>query len=289
VLAAFLGAISANVDGSGEDGMSGPDAAANDRMSDDDDGVGAAKNTVKPVVNAVRILRYLSQSGKPARTTQVARVLSINTSTCFNILRTLVGEGVVEFDTVSKTYRPGMGLLKLVGNSLREGQRLEMARPVMHALAERFSVTATLWRRIGDDRIVLVAVEHSPSDLRIHMTTGQRLPFLMGATGRLVAADLDLGKSEAAAGFRSLRWARPITFEAYWKELQQAKERGWAIDDGYFSHGIMTVAVPVYDTTGAMAFSLSSVMFRGQYDEAGVEKLGQEMKRLSPRLTDLLY
>ena len=264
----------------GSDDMSAPD---------DDDAVGAARNTVKPVANAIRILRYLSRTGVPARTTQVARVLSINTSTCFNIMRTLVSEGVVEFDPVSKTYKPGIALLKLVGNSLRDGQRLDLARPLLHDLAEKFSVTATLWRRIGDDRIMLVAVEQSPSDLRIHMSAGQRLPFLMGATGRLVGGELGLSKSEAQAAFASLRWARPITFETYWKQLQLAKDKGWAVDDGYFSHGIMTVAVPVYDTGGAMSFSLSSVMFRGQYDEAGIEVLGREMQRISPRLTELLY
>ncbi len=271
--------------------MTAVDTPAGESPSaDDDDGLaGTAKNTVKPVANAIRILRYLSQTGQPARTTQLARSLSINTSTCFNILRTLVSEGVVEFDPISKTYKLGVGLLKLVGHSIREGQRLEMARPLMHALADRFSVTATLWRRIGEDRIVLVAVEQSPGDLRIHMTTGQRLPFLMGATGRLVGAELGLSKQDTAAAFRALRWARPIEFETYWQELQMAKARGWAVDDGYFSHGIMTVAVPVYDTDGVMSFSLSSVMFRGQYDEAEIETLGQEMKQLGPRLTEILY
>jgi DNA-binding IclR family transcriptional regulator len=262
------------------------DSASSD---EEDAGAGVAKNIVKPVANAVRILRFLSETGKPARTTQIARALSINTSTCFNILRTLVSEGVVEFDSLSKAYRPGVGLLKLVDNSLREGQLLELAKPSMHLLAEQFSVTATLWRRIGDDRIVLAAVEHSPRDPRIHMSTGQRLPLLMGATGRLMASELGLSKSEAAAAFALLRWARPLNFEAYWKEVQLARARGWAVDDGYFSHGIMTVATPVYDTGGVMSFSLSSVMFRGQFDKPGVEKLGQEMKNLSAVLTKLLY
>lgn len=269
--------------------MSVEDAAIDDLTEAEDGGGEIAKNIVKPVANAVRILRYLSQNGKPARTTQVARVLSINTSTCFNILRTLVSEGVVDFDAVSKTYRTGVGMLKLVDSSLSEGQRLEMGKPLLHELAEKFSVTATLWRRIGSDRIVLVAVEHSPSDLRIHMSPGQRLPFLMGATGRLVAGDLGLTKTQAASAFRSLRWARPITFDAYWEEVQLAKERGYAVDDGYFSHGIMTVAAPVYDPHGAMTFSLSSVMFRGQYGADEVEKLGLEVKRLAGRLTSLLY
>lgn len=260
-----------------------------DSDSQGDEGAAVAKNIVKPVANAIRILRYLSQTGKPARTTQVARELSINTSTCFNILRTLVSEGVVEFDQVSKTYRPGVGLLKLVDNTLSEGQRLELTKPLLHELAERFSVTATLWRRIGRDRIVLVAVEQSPSELRIHMSPGQRLPFLMGATGRLVAADLGLNKTQTAAAFRSLRWARPIAFEAYWEEVQLAKARGWAVDDGFFSHGIMAVAVPVYDPQGALTFALSSVMFRGQYGEKDIEKLGKEMIGLAARLTQLLY
>ena len=48
--------------------------------------------TVKPVANAIRILRHLSQSGAPERSVDIARRLSINHSTCFNILRTMVME-----------------------------------------------------------------------------------------------------------------------------------------------------------------------------------------------------
>ena len=256
---------------------------------DPDEPVGAAKNVVKPVANAMRILRYLAQSGKPARTTQLARVLAINTSTCFNILRTLVAEGVVAFDPVSKTYRPSVGMLGLVNSPLGEVKRLQMARPVMHELADRFTVTATLWRRIPSDRLELAAVEQSASELRIHMSPGQRVPYLMGATGRLIAAELGLGKSELAPAFRALRWARPISLDTYWDEVELARERGWAMDDGYFSHGIMSLAAPVRDPSGAIGFILGGVMFRGQYDEAGIERLGREMKRLGPVLTALLF
>ena len=55
------------------------------------------------------------------------------------------------------------------------------------------------------------------------------------------------------------------------------------------THNITTIAVPVYDPQGAMALALSALLFRGQCDAAGLEALGQEMKRLSPRLTQLLY
>ena len=69
---------------------------------------------VKPVSNAIRILRHLSQVGKPERSLDIARQLSINPSTCFNILRTLVQEDVVDFSPLSKRYSVGSGLARLV-------------------------------------------------------------------------------------------------------------------------------------------------------------------------------
>ncbi len=248
-----------------------------------------AGNVVKPVANAFRILRYLSKSGKPARAIQVARDLGINTSTCFNILRTMVGEGVIEFNALSKTYSLGLGIVKLVDSTLTDGQRVSVAKPLLHEVAERFRVTATLWRRIGADRIVLVSVEHSPSDLRIHMSEGQRLPMLMGATGRLVAVNANMTKAELRVAFHALRWDGALSFDAYWQQVQTAAQRGWAVDDGHFSRGIIAVAAPVFDRDGALAFTISAVMFRGQYDGAGIAKMGEELREFGAQLTDLLF
>jgi DNA-binding IclR family transcriptional regulator len=250
--------------------------------------LGEVKNVVKPVVNALRILRYLSATGKPARAAHIARSLSINVSTCFNILRTMAGEDIVAFDPLSKTYRIGFGLAKLAGSSLTEGQRLDAAKPLIHELNEQFGATATLWRRTGRDRIVLVSVEYSPTGMRVHMPTGTRLPLLMGSTGRLFATYSDLSKAEVRAAFKDLRWARPLSFDDYWRQAQEAVERGWALDDGYFGQGITSVGVPVVDSAGAMAFSLVCVTFRGQFDASGLEKLSRAMIALSGELQRIL-
>jgi len=244
---------------------------------------------VKPVASAIRILRYLSRSALPVRAIQVARDLELNNSTCFNILRTMAAEGVIEFNSQTKTYSIGLGLVKLVDNSLADGKRISAARPVLHEITERFRVTATLWRRIVQDRIVLVAAEHSRSDLRIHMGVGQRLPMLMGASGRLATANARLDRTEAQEVFQKLRWARPISFEAYWREVRLAEKNGWAVDDGYFSQGILSVAAPVFNHDGHLEYSVSAVMFRGQRDDAGVSALGQELKKYTARLSELLF
>jgi DNA-binding IclR family transcriptional regulator len=243
---------------------------------------------VKPVVNAVRIMRYLSEAGSPARAITIARSLSINASTCFNILRTLVLEEVVEFDPLSKTYTTGIGLTRLVENFLTEGQRVAAAAPHMADLAAQYSVTLALWKRVAPDRIVLVKNVSSPTDVRIEMAEGQRLPMMMGATGRLFAPRLGLPERKLRAMFRTLRWQRPLAFEDYWQEVKQAQARGWSIDDGYFSSGVKSLAVPIEDRNGELAYTLVAIMFRNQLDEDRLEDLGVAMSTLAPRLASIL-
>lgn len=263
-------------------------------QSNTEAGVGTAPKTtavtlVKPVINAMQILRHLAGSGEPARAIDLGRQLGINQSTCFNILRTLVAEDVVAFDPLSKTYTAGIGLANLVGQFVTQGQRLEVAKPLMRELAREFAVTVTLWRPIGTDRIVLVSSETSPADVSIDMAEGQRLPYLMGASGRIFAGQLALPESEMRAAFEQVRWSEPLSFDAYWREVQDAKMRGYAIDDGNFARGIMAIAAPIRDGNRAIAFTVSAVMFRNQYDTAGISAVGLALGALGEKLSSLIF
>jgi DNA-binding IclR family transcriptional regulator len=244
---------------------------------------------VKPVSKAFQILRLLSENGAPMRAVNVARALEMHNSTCFNILRTMVAEGVLDFNAGTKTYGIGLGLVKLVGSTLADGKRISAVKPVLHDIAQRYRVTATLWRRVLPDRIVLVAVEHSPGDFRVHMGEGQRLPMLMGATGRLIAAFCDLPKEDVESDFKKLRWGRPLSFEAYWRGVRQAKKNGWAVDDGDMSQGVLIIDAPVFNREGVLTYSLSTVMFRGQQDDAGIAKVGKDLVARARQITDLLF
>jgi len=253
---------------------------------------GASRNLVvlvKPVINALHILRYLTETGGPARAVDIARHLGLNQSTCFNILRTLVSEEVAAFDPLSKTYTAGIGLARLVGQFVTQGQRIEAAKPLMRELARRFSITVTLWRPIGTERIVLVSSEVSPADLRIDMAEGQRLPYLMGASGRVFAGHLELDENRLREAFEKIRWAGPLTFDAYWREVEEARQRGYAVDNGNFARGIMAIAAPVPDAAGNPALTVSAVMFQSQYEKDGVAAVGQALNELGQKLSALLF
>ncbi|WGM47254.1 HTH-type transcriptional regulator XynR [Brevundimonas sp. NIBR10] len=243
---------------------------------------------VKPAANAIRILKFLVEAGGPTRSVTISRSLGLNASTCFNILRTLVLEDVVEFDPVAKTYSVGVGLTTLVGNLLTEGQRVAAATPQMRELADRYNITMTLWKRLGPDKIVLVKSVASPANVRIEMAEGQRLPVLMASTGRIMAPHLGWSRKDLKAAFKALRWQTPLTFEDYWEQVEAAEARGWASDQGYFTKGVQTIAAPVFDRAGDVAFSIVGVMLLGQYEDGQLDEIGAALRDAGRRLTNAL-
>lgn len=247
------------------------------------------RTAVKPVSNAIHILRYLGRAPGARSVTQIARALSINPSTCFNILRTLAFEGVIEFNAQAKSYRIGIGLLKLVRNIVVEDAHVAAVRPLMRELAERHNVTLTLWRVITRDREMLVAVESTSTAIRIEVNLGQRIPVLLGASGRAMLQSLGLTKTEARDAFRYLRWARPLNFETYWRQAEEAAGRGWATDDGYYSAGTTSVATPVFDTAGRPAYALVAMMFRSQHGTQRIADIGGDLADLSRCMSHLLF
>ena len=236
---------------------------------------------VGAVVSAVRILRYLAAINGTVRGSKVARDLGLNTSTCFNILQTLVAENLVRFDHDSKRYRLGYGLLDLASSNAIMGGDMNGIRMAMQTVSDQHDVTMSLWRRVSDTRMLLIIVTSSARQTRVHMTVGQRLPLLVGSTGRAMAGALRLSEAELQHYFNDVRWIRPVTFEAYCQEVQLSLDRGWALDAGDFVNGLHSLSAPVVDERGAPLVICTATMFSGQYTQERGEEIGRALIDLS--------
>jgi DNA-binding IclR family transcriptional regulator len=232
---------------------------------------------VKPVVNALRILRHLNAVGYPDSVTNIARALGINTSTCFNILRTLASERIVDFNDKSKSYTIGLGIAQLAQTALSDGGKIEVFRPVIEKIAEAHSVTVTLWRLTDRERNVLISAARSSAAFQIQMPIGQRLPLFIGALGRALAFYRKVTKNELRTHFAKMRWDNPPVFEQYWRDVQDVGKRGWAIDQGNFAKGITSLGVPVFDSSGSIRHGMVATTFQGQLGPKELAKLGKAM------------
>ncbi|MBL6457343.1 IclR family transcriptional regulator [Belnapia sp. T6] len=239
----------------------------------------AARGEVPAVAAAIRILRHLAASPAPQGVTPLARALGLHTSTCFNILRTLAQGQLVRFDTEAKTYALDLGLVDLARAAFARGAEAAHLQPLMRQLALRHGVTVALWRPDGPDRMVLSHVAESDQVMRIRMGVGQRLPVLIGAMGRIAAAFGEMGEAEMRRRFAALRWQRPFPFETFMEQVEEARARGWALDDGYYMQGVTTISAPVRGGDGLLA--ISATMFGGQHDRAALERIGSELQLLA--------
>lgn len=232
---------------------------------------------VNAVTSAVRILHHLANASTPLTAGQMCRALELNPSTGFNILQTLVAEGLVSFDSHSHCYQLGLGLLALANGAVRFNRYVELVHPYLRDIAERFRVTATLWQRISDERVILTDYAEKKSPVRVSMDIGQRLPLLTGALGRCMAAFSDIGTDTLRQQYTRLRSDDLLPFDDFLAQVRQAKERRYAFDEGHFVAGITTVSSPVLDRSGYPLMAISAVGLSAQIERPTIEAIGNTL------------
>lgn len=243
---------------------------------------------VGAVVHALRILRCLAAATAPVGVAAVARDTGISPSTCFNILRTLARAGFATFRTVEKTYTLGMAVAELA-TGLVGISHAELLRPELERLALNYDMLVVLWRVTEDGHLVLLDRAFSQTAVRVEMRVGLRLPALVGAVGRCVAAALDLPAGELRRRFATLRWQEAPPFDAYAADVAQAAQTGWAIDDGHLYRGLQTVAAIVRDQNGQPRFGISGITITGQHGMDLLQRLGGDLRQVARFAGTSLY
>lgn len=241
----------------------------------------ASQELSKPVnalARGIAILRYLEAREEPVGVVHIARDLGINASTCFNLLRTLAHERLVVFDSATKKYAPGLGLLELARGVLKQGGHVRLVHPRLEHIADQYSVTVMLWQLVSPDRALLVDLAESPTPIRVHMNVGQRLPSLIGALGRCFAAHLGLPKQRVREMFKELRWQNPPTFNQYWSEVEQARRDGFAVDVGHYNKNFTTVGAAILGPDGVATMAISAIAFSNDLDQARLLRLASDLR-----------
>lgn len=229
--------------------------------------------------SGLKILRYLASTTTPTGVTRIAKDLQLNASTCFNLLKTLVHERLITFDESTKTYSIGLGLVELSKGSLEQASYVRMMRPHLQELAQRHNITTTLWQKAGKDRVVLVDLAESGSAIRIHMSIGQRLPMYIAALGRCMAAYSNLNPTELRSKLSQLRWDDGPSFEIFMREVEAVRQLGYAIDNGNYVKGIVTVSSPILDASHQALLTISAVGFATQFTPSNLQTLCEDLRQ----------
>jgi DNA-binding IclR family transcriptional regulator len=245
---------------------------------------------VPAVSRSIAILRLLGRSGdEPMGVKAIAQALGLVTSTCLHILRVLVHEGLVKVDPVTKHYSLGVGMLPLARSVIERNSFANVVQPVLDRLSAKWGVTAIGVEASGLDYMVVLALSRSHVPFSLHVDVGSRFPALLSATGRLVAAFGDHPWNEIERRFRALRWQQAPTFDAWKKEVEAVKRKGFSIDRGNYINGVTVMAVPLLGMRNGVIHALVAAGLADQLDKARTVALAEDMRKEAEKISELLF
>ncbi|WP_206682713.1 IclR family transcriptional regulator domain-containing protein [Chthonobacter albigriseus] len=212
-----------------------------------------------PISRAFHVLDVVAGFGGPARFADVQKASPLPKATLSRMLRQLEGEGMLIFDEGSQRYRLGLRLIRLAHAAWESASLVEVARPVIDALAERFGMTVHL--ACLDAFQVLYLDKRVPRPIiRMFSSPGRIGPAYCTGVGKAMLAFLPDRDREEAIARQSFTRHTPHTLttpEALRAVLATIRERGFAFDDEEHENTIICVAVPILAPGGAVLGALS--------------------------------
>jgi DNA-binding IclR family transcriptional regulator len=210
---------------------------------------------VPAVERSVRVLRTLSEAGRPVGLAEIAARTGLPRSSLHDLLDSLRITGLVERGR-SGTYTLGLLLVELAGARLAGS---DLVSEFVHACDRDELLTGrTLVLGIleGGD-VMYVATRPGDANLAVNYHIGKRLPANCTATGKAVLSTLPSDRLAALVPshvpLRTLTPASITDPAVLLDDLRVTAERGHAIDDEETALGMVCVGAPVYGRDGAEA------------------------------------
>jgi DNA-binding IclR family transcriptional regulator len=215
---------------------------------------------VPALSKSINVLRFLNASPKlSASLTEISAALEITKSHCFNILRTFEAEGWVRLDPESRRYHLSARLLTDVSRLLAKPARAESIHDELVRLSIKTRLPCVLTRIEPDGSFIAVDKAEDAAELIVSVPIGHRFPPDAPAQMRVRLAWAMISERK-----RTLAAWKPVAYtsttiidrDQLIREIEITRVRGYAISRAEYSHGVTTLAVPIFGSKGQIALVL---------------------------------
>lgn len=209
----------------------------------------------------LRIVEYMSACRLPVRLKDIADNLGISQPTVVRYLRTMCDQGYAYHDDHTGCYAMTWKICRL-STSLESNLVL---RSMAGSLLSDFANTNNIGVLLAVERdnmltyLDLVGAPHGSVDTMLRI--GKDAPMHSTGSGKLLLAAMSPNQVRQWLDQRGLVRLTPNTItnqEAFYRELEQVREQGYALDNEECELGHRCVSVPLYDYTGTVAAAVSA-------------------------------
>lgn len=212
---------------------------------------------VGSVERAIHVLEILAKQPSVG-VSELASLLGIDKSNASRLLRTLHQHAYVRRIPESGRYGLGLAVVHLAQAFLRSFELRDVMRPFLRELYDATHETVSLVVE-ENQRAVFVDKLESPHYLRTHAEIGQAIPMHAGSTSKALMAHFPREKQVrilTSAGMPRLTPNTITELDALLRQLDEARERGYAVSIEETAFGAAGVAAAVLDQRGEPAAAI---------------------------------
>jgi len=238
------------------------------------------------VKKAFKILHAISDASNGLGISDLSKQLKIGKSTVHGITFALEELGVLVRDPKRKKYSIGFTLLELRKKAYAKTELRDIARIPMEKLMEKIEETVFLGILNGDHVTILDVVE-SHNEMKITSPPGTRLPLIAGATGKVFLGQFEEKKAKEVIqkiGLVRFTSKSIIDQKKFFKEVEETRQRGYAIDDEEYMIGIRAIASPIQAPSSPLA-AIWVVGFTASLNNQRMEKVILEIQKTAQEIS----
>ena len=240
---------------------------------------------INALAKGISVLELLAENGE-LTVSAVAEKLGFNRAGSHRFLATLRELGYVEKKSDNR-YFLTVKLLELGMKVANHFEIRKAARPFMQELSIAFRETVNLGYLDGLDVLHLDKID-GLEILRMDSSIGSRAPAYCTALGKAILAFLPSDQLHLILDKLKLEKHGPNTIVSKKElviELDQIRNRGFAIDNEELSNGLRCVSAPVFDHTGLARYSISVAGPTSRLSMKRIKQIQKHVKKACDNLS----
>lgn len=251
--------------------------------------INSTKTTVPAVDRGIAIIDLISQNETPLTAAEITRKLNLPRSSAHGLIAALVANGLLNKNT-DQRYSLSGKVMQWANGFLAQQNVVPLFNAEIIADAELSAYSLTLTTRDYRD-VVCLACHNGDSRLGFVFRMGLRLPACFAATGKAMLSTEDNATVDALFGDD---WYEPMTPHSVknkavlLEELNEARVRGFSIDDRQVCDGMFCIGVPVFDHLDSAQYGIALSMQKAEADDRTIERIGGLLRARADRLSQRL-
>ncbi|MDX5630868.1 MULTISPECIES: IclR family transcriptional regulator [unclassified Brenneria] len=231
----------------------------------------------------LQLIEILSNYPNGCPLAHLSELAQLNKSTVHRLLQGLQSCGYVTPAPAAGSYRLTTKFIAVGQKALSSLNIIHVAAPHLEALNLTTGETVNFSSRENDHAIMIYKLEPTTGMLRTRAYIGQHMSLYCSAMGKIFMA---YGQPDYIADY----WLshqdeiKPLTrntitdLQAMYKELEQIRASGMAMDREENELGVSCIAVPVFDIHQRVGYSISISLSTVKLQQIGEETLLKPLK-----------